>query len=198
MFCTARNLTSRRFEEAWRLHLQGLIYVVIPQKATIRDMDPVETSKRASLLLINITVTRPLGHPSSCSRYRVASNYGVIFIVADQVKCLKHCHTLYSWTVLPATSPGDEHHMRQQSLAITTLKLGNAQAKLNTALLRRDASWRHHQYHLTRASRRVRARFLGRQDTPSVAGLMDNDTPLPSLTFPNEHLRRYHCLVKMY
>lgn len=173
--------------------LSSRVDTVIPQKATLRDMDTVEKSNRASLLLINISATRPLGHPSSCSRYRVASNYDVIFIVADQVKCLKYCQTLYSWTVLPATSSGDEHHMRQQSLAITTPKLGNAQAKLNTALLRRDASWRHHQYNLKQASRRVRARFLGRQDTPTVAGLMDNDTP-----FPNEHLRRYDCLVEMH
>lgn len=103
-------------------------------------MDTVVKSNRASLLLINITATRPLGHQSSCSRYRVASNYDVIFIVADQVKSLKYCQTLYNCTVLPATSSGDEHHMRQQLLVITTLKLGNAQAKLNTALLRRDAS----------------------------------------------------------
>lgn len=171
---------------------------IIPKKATLREMDTVETSNRASLLLININTTRPFGHLSSCSRYRVASNYEVIFIVSDQVTRLKYCQTLYSWKVFPATPLGDEHHMRQQSLAITTVKLGNAQAKLSTALLRRDASWRHHQYHLKRASRRVRARFLGRQDIATVAGLMDYDTPLPSLTFPNEHLRRYDCLVKMY
>jgi hypothetical protein len=143
---------------------------------------------------MNVKGTRPLWHPSLCPYNRYAINYDAIFLVANQFKCLntaKRCKFV-TWTVIQTTSAGDEHHMQQQSLAITTLKLGNAQAKLNTALLRRDASWRHHQlYHLKRASRRVRSRFFGRQDTPTVADLMDNDTPLPSLTYRNKCLHRY-------